>query len=103
MHLKLNSFLKIRLQEEYVKSQNELKRVLHEKQTNQEKFQLLLEELRGELVEKIKDLEKMKLQVRKYIWICIKLVMSLLKISSFGKYVSCYVANGYFAVSAVAI
>ncbi|XP_038170469.1 centrosomal protein of 83 kDa isoform X1 [Arvicola amphibius] len=52
-----------RLQEEYIKSQNELKRVLHEKQTNQEKFQLLLEELRGELVEKIKDLEKMKLQV----------------------------------------
>ncbi|XP_021501067.1 centrosomal protein of 83 kDa isoform X2 [Meriones unguiculatus] len=52
-----------RLQEEYVKLQNELKRVLHEKQTNQEKFQLLLEELRGELVEKIKDLEKMKLQV----------------------------------------
>ncbi|XP_035306583.1 centrosomal protein of 83 kDa isoform X2 [Cricetulus griseus] len=52
-----------RLQEEYVKSQNELKRVSHEKQTNQEKFQLLLEELRGELVEKIKELEKMKLQV----------------------------------------
>ncbi|XP_050995801.1 centrosomal protein of 83 kDa [Acomys russatus] len=52
-----------RLQEEYVKSQNELKRVLHEKQTNQEKFQLLLEELRGELVDKTKDLEKLKLQV----------------------------------------
>uniref|UniRef100_A0A8C6QT28 Centrosomal protein 83 n=3 Tax=Nannospalax galili TaxID=1026970 RepID=A0A8C6QT28_NANGA len=52
-----------RLQEEYIKSQNELKRLLHEKQTNQEKFQLLLEELRGDLIEKIKDLEKMKLQV----------------------------------------
>lgn len=52
-----------RLQEEYVKSQNELKRVLHEKQTNQEKFQLLLEELRAELMEKIKDLEEMKRQV----------------------------------------
>lgn len=52
-----------RLQEEYVKSQNELKRVLNEKQTNQEKFQLLLEELRGELVEKVKDMEKMKLQI----------------------------------------
>ncbi|XP_032767506.1 centrosomal protein of 83 kDa isoform X3 [Rattus rattus] len=51
-----------RLQEEYVKSQNELKRVLNEKQTNQEKFQLLLEELRGELVEKVKDMEAMKLQ-----------------------------------------
>lgn len=52
-----------RLQEEYVKSQNELKRVLNEKQTNQEKFQLLLEELRGELVEKVKDMEAMKLQI----------------------------------------
>uniref|UniRef100_A0A8C0D1Z0 Centrosomal protein 83 n=1 Tax=Balaenoptera musculus TaxID=9771 RepID=A0A8C0D1Z0_BALMU len=52
-----------RLQDEYMKSQNELKRLLNEKQTHQEKFQLLLEELRGELVEKTKDLEEMKLQV----------------------------------------
>uniref|UniRef100_A0A8C6D9I5 Centrosomal protein 83 n=1 Tax=Moschus moschiferus TaxID=68415 RepID=A0A8C6D9I5_MOSMO len=52
-----------RLQDEYIKSQNELKRLLHEKQTHQEKFQLLLEEVRGELVEKTKDLEEMKLQV----------------------------------------
>lgn len=52
-----------RLQDEYIKSQNELKRLLSEKQTNQEKFQLLLEELRGELVQKTKDLEEMKLQV----------------------------------------
>ncbi|XP_026926901.1 centrosomal protein of 83 kDa isoform X2 [Acinonyx jubatus] len=52
-----------RLQDEYIKSQNELKRLLNEKQTHQEKFQLLLEELRGELVEKTKDLEEMKLQV----------------------------------------
>lgn len=52
-----------RLQEEYVKSQNELKRVLIEKQASQEKFQLLLEDLRGELVEKARDIEKMKLQV----------------------------------------
>uniref|UniRef100_A0A4W2FN57 Centrosomal protein 83 n=1 Tax=Bos indicus x Bos taurus TaxID=30522 RepID=A0A4W2FN57_BOBOX len=52
-----------RLQDEYIKSQNELKRVLNEKQTHQEKFQLLLEEVRGELVEKTKDLEEMKLQV----------------------------------------
>lgn len=56
-----------RLQEEYVKSQNELKRVLIEKQASQEKFQLLLEDLRGELVEKARDIEKMKLQVRNYI------------------------------------
>ncbi|KAM9230641.1 centrosomal protein of 83 kDa isoform 3-T3 [Dugong dugon] len=52
-----------RLQDEYIKSQNELKRLLNEKQTHQEKFQLLLEELREELVEKTKDLEEMKLQV----------------------------------------
>ncbi|XP_005679881.2 PREDICTED: centrosomal protein of 83 kDa isoform X2 [Capra hircus] len=52
-----------RLQDEYIKLQNELKRVLNEKQTHQEKFQLLLEEVRGELVEKTKDLEEMKLQV----------------------------------------
>ncbi|XP_070265676.1 centrosomal protein of 83 kDa isoform X2 [Myotis yumanensis] len=52
-----------RLQDEYTKSQNELKRLLNEKQTNQEKFQLLFEELRGELLEKAKDLEEIKLQV----------------------------------------
>uniref|UniRef100_A0A0P6JVZ1 Coiled-coil domain-containing protein 41 n=2 Tax=Heterocephalus glaber TaxID=10181 RepID=A0A0P6JVZ1_HETGA len=52
-----------RLQDEYIKSQNELTRLSNEKQTNQEKFQLLLEELRGELVAKTKDLEEMKLQV----------------------------------------
>lgn len=52
-----------RLQDEYTKSQNELKYLLNEKQTNQEKFQLLFEELRGELLEKTKDLEEIKLQV----------------------------------------
>ncbi|XP_077932541.1 centrosomal protein of 83 kDa isoform X2 [Halichoerus grypus] len=52
-----------RLQDEYIKSQHELKCLLNEKKTHQEKFQLLLEELRGELVEKTKDLEEMKLQV----------------------------------------
>ncbi|XP_074181366.1 centrosomal protein of 83 kDa isoform X2 [Rhinolophus sinicus] len=52
-----------RLQDEYIKSQNELKRLLNEKQTNQEKLQLLLQELREELVAKTKDLEEMKLQV----------------------------------------
>ncbi|XP_074082699.1 centrosomal protein of 83 kDa isoform X2 [Macrotis lagotis] len=52
-----------RLQDEYIKSQNELKRLLNEKQTLQEKFQLLLAELRGELLTKTKDLEELKLQV----------------------------------------
>ncbi|XP_029810767.1 centrosomal protein of 83 kDa isoform X1 [Suricata suricatta] len=52
-----------RLQHEYIKSQNELKRLLSERQTDQEKLQLLLEELRGALIEKTKELEEMKLQV----------------------------------------
>ncbi|ELW61501.1 Coiled-coil domain-containing protein 41 [Tupaia chinensis] len=52
-----------RLQDEYIKSQNELKRLLNEKQTHQEKFQLLLEDLKGELLEKTKLLEEIKLQV----------------------------------------
>lgn len=52
-----------RLQDEYTKSQNELKHLLNEKKTNQEKFQLLFEELRRELLEKTKDLEEIKLQV----------------------------------------
>lgn len=74
------------MQDEYIKSQNELKRLLNEKQTHQEKFQLLLEELRGELVEKTKDLEEMKLQVRKYIQISIKVVRYLVEINNFGKF-----------------
>ncbi|XP_074258520.1 centrosomal protein of 83 kDa isoform X2 [Saimiri boliviensis] len=52
-----------RLQNEHVKSQNELKHLLNEKQVHQEKLQLLLQELREELVEKTKDLEEMKLQI----------------------------------------
>ncbi|XP_055094440.1 centrosomal protein of 83 kDa isoform X2 [Symphalangus syndactylus] len=52
-----------RLQNEYVQLQNELKHLFNEKQTQQGKLQLLLEELRGELVEKTKDLEEMKLQI----------------------------------------
>ncbi|XP_030675705.1 centrosomal protein of 83 kDa isoform X2 [Nomascus leucogenys] len=52
-----------RLQNEYAQLQNELKHLFNEKQTQQEKLQLLLEELRGELVEKTKDLEEMKLQI----------------------------------------
>ncbi|XP_053440219.1 centrosomal protein of 83 kDa isoform X2 [Nycticebus coucang] len=52
-----------RLQDEYIKSQNELKRLLNEKQTQQEKFQLLFEELKEELLQKTKDLEEIKAQV----------------------------------------
>ncbi|XP_045149391.1 centrosomal protein of 83 kDa isoform X3 [Echinops telfairi] len=52
-----------KLQNEYIKSQNDLKRLLNEKQTHQEKFQLLLAELREELVGKTKELEEIKAQV----------------------------------------
>ncbi|KAM7116066.1 centrosomal protein of 83 kDa isoform 2-T4 [Molossus nigricans] len=52
-----------RLQDEYKKSQNELTRLLNEKQTNMEKFQLLFEELREELLKRTKDLEEIKPQV----------------------------------------
>ncbi|XP_008574800.1 PREDICTED: centrosomal protein of 83 kDa isoform X2 [Galeopterus variegatus] len=51
-----------RLQDECIKLQNELKHLLNEKQTQQEKFQLMFEELRGELLEKTEVLEKMMMQ-----------------------------------------
>lgn len=87
------------MQDEYIKSQNELKRLLNEKQTHQEKFQLLLEELRGELVEKTKDLEEMKLQVRKYIQISIKVVRYLVEIILVNLVNFPYILNEYFVVS----
>ncbi|XP_062860141.1 centrosomal protein of 83 kDa isoform X5 [Trichomycterus rosablanca] len=52
-----------RLQDEYARAQSELKRMLCEKQTTQEKLQLLLAELRGELLDKTRELEELKLQV----------------------------------------
>nr|XP_008176957.1 centrosomal protein of 83 kDa isoform X1 [Chrysemys picta bellii]XP_042715751.1 centrosomal protein of 83 kDa isoform X1 [Chrysemys picta bellii]XP_042715752.1 centrosomal protein of 83 kDa isoform X1 [Chrysemys picta bellii] len=52
-----------RLQDEYTKSQNELKRLLVEKQTIHDKFQFLLAELRGELLDKTRELEELKMQV----------------------------------------
>lgn len=84
------------MQDEYIRSQNELKHLLNEKQIHQEKFQLLLEELRGELVEKTKDLEEMKLQVRKYICISVKAVRYLVKLVVSVN--SLYILNDYFAV-----
>ncbi|XP_072194114.1 centrosomal protein of 83 kDa isoform X2 [Excalfactoria chinensis] len=53
----------MRLQEEYTKSQDELKRLLVEKQTVHDKFQLLLAEYREELLGKTQELEKLKMQV----------------------------------------
>ncbi|XP_006027116.1 centrosomal protein of 83 kDa [Alligator sinensis] len=52
-----------RLQDEYTKSQNELKRSLVEKQTINDKFQFLLAELRGELLDKTRELEELRMQV----------------------------------------
>ncbi|XP_040450248.1 centrosomal protein of 83 kDa isoform X3 [Falco naumanni] len=53
----------LRLQEEYTKSQDELKRLLVEKQTVHDKFQFLLAEYREELLGKTQELEKLKMQV----------------------------------------
>uniref|UniRef100_A0A8C9FDE4 Centrosomal protein 83 n=1 Tax=Pavo cristatus TaxID=9049 RepID=A0A8C9FDE4_PAVCR len=53
----------IRLQEEYTKSQDELKRLLVEKQAVHDKFQLLLAEYREELLGKTQEVEKLKMQV----------------------------------------
>ncbi|NXW13558.1 CEP83 protein, partial [Circaetus pectoralis] len=53
----------LRLQEEYTKSQDELKQLLVEKQTVHDKFQFLLAEYREELLGKTQELEKLKMQV----------------------------------------
>ncbi|GAB0176569.1 centrosomal protein of 83 kDa [Grus japonensis] len=53
----------LRLQEEYTKSQDELKQLLVEKQTVHDKFQLLLAEYREELLGKTQEVEKLKIQV----------------------------------------
>ncbi|XP_059510695.1 centrosomal protein of 83 kDa isoform X2 [Stegostoma tigrinum] len=52
-----------RLQDEYTKAQHELKRLLVDKQNTHEKFQLLLAELRGELLDKTREYEELKMQV----------------------------------------
>ncbi|XP_076862591.1 centrosomal protein of 83 kDa [Brachyhypopomus gauderio] len=51
-----------RLQDEYTRAQSECKRLLAEKQTAQEKLQLLLAELRGDLLDKTRELEELRLQ-----------------------------------------
>ncbi|XP_016349264.1 centrosomal protein of 83 kDa isoform X2 [Sinocyclocheilus anshuiensis] len=52
-----------RLQDEYTRAQSELKRLLSDRQVAQEKQQLLLAELRGELLDKTHELEELRLQV----------------------------------------
>ncbi|XP_041057788.1 centrosomal protein of 83 kDa isoform X2 [Carcharodon carcharias] len=52
-----------RLQDEYTKAQHELKRLHMDKQSTQEKFQLLLAEMHGELLDKTREQEELKMQV----------------------------------------
>ncbi|XP_073507791.1 centrosomal protein of 83 kDa [Phyllobates terribilis] len=52
-----------RLQADFMKSQNECKQLSAERHNTQEKFQLLLTELRGELLDKTREVEELKLQV----------------------------------------
>ncbi|KAM5171110.1 centrosomal protein of 83 kDa isoform 1-T2 [Mantella aurantiaca] len=52
-----------RLQAEYIKSQNECKQFAAEVRNTHEKYKLLLEDLRGELLEKTSEMEELKLQV----------------------------------------
>ncbi|XP_047675618.1 centrosomal protein of 83 kDa isoform X1 [Tachysurus fulvidraco] len=52
-----------RLQGECTRLQGELKRMLSEKQAGQEKLQLLLADLRGEVLDKTRELEELRLQV----------------------------------------
>ncbi|KAM9328529.1 centrosomal protein of 83 kDa isoform 2-T2 [Pholidichthys leucotaenia] len=51
------------LQDEFTRAQAELKRLLSDRQCQQEKMQLLLAELRGELLDKTRELEELRLQV----------------------------------------
>ncbi|XP_061847050.1 centrosomal protein of 83 kDa-like isoform X1 [Colius striatus] len=53
----------LRLKEEYTKSRDELERLLVEKQTAHDKFQLLLAEFEEQLVSKTQELEELKMQV----------------------------------------
>ncbi|XP_072257361.1 centrosomal protein of 83 kDa isoform X2 [Pyxicephalus adspersus] len=52
-----------RLQADYLKSQNECKQLAAEVRSTHEKYKLLMEELHGELLEKTREIEELKLQV----------------------------------------
>nr|XP_019947700.1 PREDICTED: centrosomal protein of 83 kDa [Paralichthys olivaceus] len=51
------------LQDEFTQSQGELRRLLSDRQAQQEKVQLLLAELRGEMLDKTRELEELRMQV----------------------------------------
>ncbi|XP_068132903.1 centrosomal protein of 83 kDa [Hyperolius riggenbachi] len=52
-----------RLQADYIKSQSECKQFAAEVRNAHDKYKLLLEELRGDLLEKTREMEELKLQV----------------------------------------
>lgn len=52
------------LEDEYSRLQGEVKRLRNERQSQQDKLQLLLAELRGELLDKTRELEELRLQVK---------------------------------------
>ncbi|KAM9311666.1 centrosomal protein of 83 kDa [Gastrophryne carolinensis] len=52
-----------RLQADFIKSQNDSKQFASEIQSTHEKYKSLLEELRGELLDKAREIEELKLQV----------------------------------------
>ncbi|XP_043963799.1 centrosomal protein of 83 kDa isoform X2 [Gambusia affinis] len=51
------------LQTQFTHAQGEVRRLLSDKQSEQERLQLLLAELRGELLDKTRELEELRLQV----------------------------------------
>uniref|UniRef100_S4R5A9 Uncharacterized protein n=1 Tax=Petromyzon marinus TaxID=7757 RepID=S4R5A9_PETMA len=51
-----------RLQDESLRTQAELKRVVTDKQSLQERFQLMVTELRGELLDKTREIEELRSQ-----------------------------------------
>lgn len=55
------------LQDEFTRAQGELKRLLSDRQAQQEKIQLRLAELRGELLDKTRETEELRLQVNQEI------------------------------------
>lgn len=53
------------LEDEFSRLQGEVKRLRNEKQSQQDKVQLLLAELRRELLDKTRELEELRLQVKR--------------------------------------
>lgn len=56
-------FWSFRLQDEFTRSQGDLRRLQSDRHAQQEKLQLLLAELRGELLDKTREVEELRLQV----------------------------------------